>query len=75
MNQQQEKTIEDVNGIDDKMNRVYKLTKSCVFCSVRPKFGIGYGIGQKYCPIWVSVSDLNQNSDFSRTLAEGKQPK
>ena len=45
MNQQQEKTIEDVNGIDDKMNRVYKLTKSCVFCSVRPKFGIGYGIG------------------------------
>ena len=33
-------------------------------------FGIGYGIDQKYLPIWVlvSVSDLNQNSGFSRTL-------
>ena len=33
-------------------------------------FGIDYGIGQKYLPIWVSVSvsDLNQNSGFGRTL-------
>ena len=33
-------------------------------------FGIGYGIGRKYLPIWVlvSVSDLNQNSGFSRSL-------
>ena len=30
-------------------------------------FGIGYGIGQKYQPIWVSVSDRNQNSGFGRT--------
>ena len=32
--------------------------------------GIGYSIGQKYQPIWVSVSvsDLNQNSGFGRTL-------
>ena len=31
---------------------------------------IGYGIGWKYRPIWisVSVSDLNQNSSFGRTL-------
>ena len=30
----------------------------------------GYGIVQKYWPIWglVSVSELNQNSDFDRTL-------
>ena len=33
-------------------------------------FGIGYGIGRKYRPIWVSVwiLDLNQNSGFGRTL-------
>ena len=33
-------------------------------------FGISYGIGQKYLPIWVSVlvSDQNQNSGFGRTL-------
>ena len=33
-------------------------------------FDIGYGIGRKYRPIWVSVSvsDLNQNSGFGRTL-------
>ena len=33
-------------------------------------FGIGYGIGRKYPPIWVSVSvsDLNQNCGFGRTL-------
>ena len=33
-------------------------------------FSIGYGIDQKYQPIWVSasVSDLNQDSDFGRTL-------
>ena len=33
-------------------------------------FGIGYGIGRKYQPIWVLVSvlDLNQNSGFGRTL-------
>ena len=30
-------------------------------------FGIGYGISQKYQPIWVSVSlDLNQNSGFGQ---------
>ena len=39
-------------------------------CSRSSGFGIGYGIGQKYPPIWVlvSVSDLNQNSGFGRTL-------
>jgi hypothetical protein len=31
-------------------------------------FGIGYGIGRKYRPIWVSVLDLNQNSGFGPTL-------
>ena len=33
-------------------------------------FGIGYGIGRKYQPIWISVLvlDLNQNSDICRTL-------
>ena len=33
-------------------------------------FGIAYGIGPKYLPIWVSVlvSDLNQNSGFGHTL-------
>ena len=33
-------------------------------------FGIGYGIGRNYRTIWVSVSvsDLNQNSGFGRTL-------
>ena len=36
-------------------------------------FGIGYGIGRKYRPIWVSVSvsDLNQNSGLGRTLQAG----
>ena len=31
-------------------------------------FGIGYGIGRKYRPIWISVlvSDLNQNRGFGR---------
>ena len=31
-------------------------------------FGIRYGIGRKYLPIW--VSDLNQNSGFGRTLQQ-----
>ena len=31
-------------------------------------YGIGYGIGRKYLPIWVLVLDLNQNSGFGRTL-------
>ena len=31
MNQQQEKIIEDVNGMDDKMNHFDKLTKACQF--------------------------------------------
>ena len=33
-------------------------------------FGTGYGIGQKYGPIWVSVLvlDINQNRGFSCTL-------
>ena len=33
-------------------------------------FGIGYSIGPKVSPIWVSVSvsDLNPNSGFGRTL-------
>ena len=39
----------------------------CIFC-LKFGFGIGYGIGPKYRPIWVSVSDLNQNSGFDRTL-------
>ena len=36
-------------------------------------FGIGYGIGRKYRPIWVSVwvLDLNQNSGFGRILQCG----
>ena len=33
-------------------------------------FGIGYGIGQKYLPIWVTVSGLNQNCGFGCTLLE-----
>ena len=39
-------------------------------------FGIGYGIGRKYQPIWVSVSvsDGNQNSGFGRTLLETQKP-
>ena len=38
--------------------------------SFEMRFGISYGIGRKYRPIWVSVSvlDLNQNSGFGRTL-------
>ena len=36
--------------------------------SLKCGFGIDYGIGQKYRPIWVSVSDLNQNNGFGRTL-------
>ena len=38
--------------------------------SLKCGFGIGYGIGRKYWPIWVSVSvsDLNQNSGVGRTL-------
>ena len=38
--------------------------------SLKCGFGIGYGIGWKYQPIWVSVLvlDLNQNSGFGRTL-------
>jgi hypothetical protein len=33
---------------------------------------MGYGIGRKYWPIWVSVLvlDQNQNSGFGRTLIE-----
>ena len=43
---------------------------SWLHSSVRPKFGIGYSIGRKYRSIWVwvSVSDLNQNNGFGRTL-------
>ena len=40
-------------------------------------FSIGYSIGRKYQPIWglVSVSDLNQNSSFGRTLGiRGARP-
>ena len=29
----------------------------------------GFGIGQKYRPIWVTVSDLNQNRGFGHTLS------
>ena len=35
---------------------------------LRCSFGIGYGISRKYLQIWVSVSDRNKNSGFSRTL-------
>ena len=31
MNQQQEKTVEDVNDMDDKMKHFDKLTKACLF--------------------------------------------
>ena len=36
-------------------------------------FGISYGIGRKYWPmlVSVSVSDLNKNSGFGRTLVCG----
>ena len=41
------------------------------FCGFGIGFGIGYGIGRKYRPIRVSVSvsDLNKNSGFGRSLA------
>ena len=50
-----------------KKNPILLATK---FFSLKCGFGIGYGIGQKYWPIWVavSVSDLNQNIGFGRTL-------
>ena len=37
-------------------------------------FGIGYDIGREYWPIWVSVSvsELNQNDGFGRTLPTAK---
>ena len=34
----------------------------------RYRFIPWYGIGRKSQPIWVSVSDVNQNSGFGRTL-------
>ena len=45
-------------------------TISNLIFPVRCGFGIGYGIGRKYQPVWVSVSvlDLNQNSGFDCTL-------
>jgi hypothetical protein len=35
-------------------------------------FGMGYGIGRKYWPIWVLVSvlNLNQSSGFGRSLSK-----
>ena len=33
-------------------------------------FGINYGIGRKYLPIWVLVSDLNHNSGFGQSLVQ-----
>ena len=41
-----------------------------VSVKVLAEFGIGYSIGRKYRPIWVSVSvsDENQNRGFGRTL-------
>ena len=48
-----------------------KVSHSCIL-SFKCGFGIGYSIGQKYQPIWVSVSvlvsDLNQIYGFGRTL-------
>ena len=50
----------------------FMMEKTLMLSVTRLKFsfGIDYGIGQKYLPIWVSVSvsDLNQNSGFGRTL-------
>ena len=41
------------------------------FSLFKCSFGIGYGIGRKYLPIWVSVSvsDRNQDSGFGRKLS------
>ena len=41
-------------------------------CSRSSGFGIGYSIGRKYQPIWVSVLvlDRNQNSGFCRSLVD-----
>ena len=47
-------------------NKIFPLK-----CGFAIGYDIGYGIGWKYRPIWVSVSvsDLNQNSGFSRILS------
>ena len=37
--------------------------------SSKSGFGIGYGIGRKSQPMWVSALALNQNSGFGCTLA------
>ena len=48
----------------------YYTTIMVKFCETQCSFGIGYGIGRKYLPIWVSVLNLNQNSGFGRTLCQ-----
>ena len=45
-------------------------SKSKINLDLKCGFSIGYGIGRKYQPILVSVSVLNQNSGFGRTLAQ-----
>ena len=50
-----------------------KKNTSCIGNYILPlkcSLGIGYCMGQKYLPIWVSVlvSDLIQNSGFGCTL-------
>ena len=40
--------------------------------SLKCGFGIGYGIGRKYRPIWVSVLDLNQSSGIGHTLGQSR---
>ena len=49
------------------MKKIPRTIGNQIF-SLKCGFGIGYGIGRMYRPVWVSVSDLNQNSGFGRTL-------
>ena len=51
------------------MEKISQTMGNKIF-SLKCGFGIGYSIGWKYLPIWISVSvfDLNQNRGFGRTL-------
>ena len=50
------------------MTKKTPCTISNQMFSLKCDFSISYGIGWTYQPIWVSVSDLNQNSGFGHTL-------
>ena len=49
------------------MKKIPRTIANQIF-SLNCGFGISYGIGRGYWPIWVSVSDLNQKSGFGCTL-------